>query len=319
MLPSSSTVAVQKKKYVRPKCQHKAWKQNCTTCIPKLLCTHKIRKQHCTTCTPKLLCTHKVQKRNCTTCKGSRICECGVHKQYCKKHGGSQLCCSPFCETQANPKYVIIDKASGKKRKYCQHCYINIFPDQPASRNFKNKERAVCEFIKEEIGYLNPLFDKRLGACSKRRPDVFIDCLTHVIIVEIDEFQHRAYKRVDEIKRLKELHQDVALRPLVALRFNPDHYKITCKKFPGCFSARTGYLLDAQKKNWANRLFELGSKIKFYQDSSNVPHGITEDFLFFDHDFVRVPDEEIDETDEEEEEELSNETTFQHQHKKSRH
>jgi hypothetical protein len=71
------------------------------------------------------------------------------------------------------------------------------------------------------------VFDKRIeGGCSKRRPDVFVDLLTHVVIVECDEKQHKpkSYTPQCERRRKMELFQDVGNRPVVFVRFNPDGY-----------------------------------------------------------------------------------------------
>jgi hypothetical protein len=61
-----------------------------------------------------------------------------------------------------------------------------------------------------------------VGGCSKRRPDMLLDCLTHSIIIEIDENQHEDYKC--ENKRMMEIFLDLGNRPLVVIRFNPDKY-----------------------------------------------------------------------------------------------
>ena len=46
-------------------------------------------------------------------------------------------------------------------------------------------------------------FDKVIpNGCSKRRPDVMIDCGTHVISVEIDELKHSSYESICENKRI---------------------------------------------------------------------------------------------------------------------
>ena len=48
------------------------------------------------------------------------------------------------------------------------------------------------------------IFNKEIkGGCSKRRPDVRIECLTHTVIVECGEHQHKNVKC--EEKRMMEL------------------------------------------------------------------------------------------------------------------
>ena len=88
--------------------------------------------------------------------------------------------------------------------------------------------------------------DKRIAPageeqpCSKKRPDLFNDRFSHTIIVEIDENQHFAYDEICENKRLMELYQDLAHRPMVVIRFNPDSYTAVHegvkRKMKSCFT-----------------------------------------------------------------------------------
>jgi hypothetical protein len=92
------------------------------------------------------------------------------------------------------------------------------------------KEHYVRNYLKKEFPNIKIVFNKKIdNGCSKRRPDVRIECLTHTIIIEVDEKQHNAY--TCESKRLCELFTDLGNRPLVMIRFNPDRYD----KNKGCF------------------------------------------------------------------------------------
>ena len=52
-----------------------------------------------------------------------------------------------------------------------------------------------------------------------------MDLLTHVVIVECDENQHKSYIPECENRRKMELFRDVGFRPVVFVRFNPDGYR----------------------------------------------------------------------------------------------
>jgi len=94
--------------------------------------------------------------------------------------------------------------------------------------------------------------------CSNRRPDVRIECLTHTVIVECDENQHKNYNC--ENKRMMELFQDLGDRPLVMIRFNPDKYD----NIESCFKfTKTGWL-SLNKKEWNRRINTLKQKIREY-------------------------------------------------------
>ena len=108
------------------------------------------------------------------------------------------------------------------------------------------------------------VFDKAVdGGCSRKRPDVRIECLTHSVIVECDENQHKHYSCED--KRVMQLFQDLGNRPLVVIRFNPDEYddKSSCFKL-----TKAGYL-SLNKKQWNERIGVLKHEIRKY--TQNVP------------------------------------------------
>ena len=105
-------------------------------------------------------------------------------------------------------------------------------------------------------------FDKRVDgdACFPRRPDAFLDLLTHIVVIENDENQHRSYDESCENKRSMQLLVNVALRPLVVLRFNPDAYRDASGRLIGsCFAVHKGngamYLKN--EADYGNRLSTL--------------------------------------------------------------
>jgi hypothetical protein len=94
-------------------------------------------------------------------------------------------------------------------------------------------------------------FDRKVdGGCSRRRPDVFMDCLTHVVIVECDENRHAGYSC--ENKRMMELFEDCGRRPIVFIRFNPD----ACGRRGGCFIP-TPSGLRVNRREWGVRMRRL--------------------------------------------------------------
>lgn len=78
---------------------------------------------------------------------------------------------------------------------YCSHCFCCLFPDKPLASNYKTKERVIIHFISQLLASKFPqstaLYDKRIpNGVSKRRPDAFIDCITHCLVIECDEDGH---------------------------------------------------------------------------------------------------------------------------------
>jgi len=177
----------------------------------------------------------------------------------------------------------ITNAKNNKYKGYCSFCFKNKFPDHPLSRNFKTKEKAVNEFVKQEFSNINWKFDKTLGGCSNRRPDIFGELETHVIIIETDENSHSRYDTSCENKRLCELYEDIAYRNMYVFRFNPDSYtdsdgdKI---KSPWSLS-KTGVLSIKDKKEWNDRLQQL--KIGIQTAIENIPEkSIDIQYYFFD-------------------------------------
>jgi hypothetical protein len=92
-----------------------------------------------------------------------------------------------------------------------------------------------------------------------------------VIIVEIDENQHTDYDCSCENKRLMELSQDVAHRPIVFIRFNPDEYiSADNKKVTSCWASQTGGMMGIKKskvKEWNKRINSLYDCIDYWSNN----------------------------------------------------
>ena len=203
---------------------------------------------------------------------------CNIHKKDYMVDVTNNKCISVNCET--------IVRYKRKYNGYCLRCFINLFPNAKNSKNYKIKEQHVVDFIKENFTQ-HFIFDKSVdGACSRKRPDAYLDLFTHVIVIECDENQHK-YGYSCENKRMMLLFNDFGNRPIVFIRLNPDsyinHYN---KKIQSCFKYHNFSQVPVvkNKKEWLNRLNEL--KIKISKYIKNIPNKeITEEYLFFDSKF----------------------------------
>lgn len=184
---------------------------------------------------------------------------------YCAKHAKNDMvnvidtfCKTLYCET------VITNK---KYEGYCLRCFVHLYPDMPNSRNYKTKEQSVVDYVKKEFSNINIICDKKIkGGISNRRPDILIDNNEQVIIIEIDENQHREYDCSCENKRLMELSRDLAHRPLVFIRFNPDTYiKINNTKSISCWGLdKRNMFVIKNIKEWNLRLEQLKEQILYW-------------------------------------------------------
>ena len=176
-----------------------------------------------------------------------------------------KTCKSDWCSTQVSTK---------KYDGYCLFCYINLFPDKTVSRNYKTKEYSVVEFVKTKFPHFDFIADKIIsGGCSRRRPDLFLDILYQIIIIEIDENQHQDYDSTCENKRVMELSQDLGHRPIVFIRFNPDDYKKDEKNITSCWGCdKNGICVikKSKQKEWLKRLNTLEDQIKYWTAPENM-------------------------------------------------
>jgi hypothetical protein len=188
---------------------------------------------------------------------------CFSHKKEGMINIRAQTCKTHLCYRQVNEKYD----------GYCLRCFVNLFPDKPVSHNYKTKEFAVVEFVKNKFENYTWIADKIVSdGCSKKRPDLLLDLGYQVIIIEIDEKQHIDYECSCENKRIMELSQDVEHRPIIFIRFNPDDYNIKEKKITSCWGLNGKgicIIKKSKKDEWEQRLNILEKQINYWINLEN--------------------------------------------------
>jgi hypothetical protein len=167
-----------------------------------------------------------------------------------------------MCETVAHKKY----------EGHCLRCFVYTHPDKPNARNYKTKERTVVDIVLAAFPNFTWVADKKVAdGCSRRRPDLFLDMGSHVIIVEVDENQHTDYDCSCENKRLMEISQDIGHRPIIFIRFNPDDYTDQSgAKVKSCFAAdKSGIYKVAKSKvgDWNIRTNALLQQIAYWSET----------------------------------------------------
>ncbi len=147
-----------------------------------------------------------------------------------------------------------------QKEYMCHQCFMFTYPNHEYSRHYKTKELTFTRLLQQDLelqGIPCVLDSKISGGCSRRRPDVFIDLLTHVLIIEIDEDQHLSYNESCEYVRTIELNEDIGHRPMYIIRLNPDSYKLNGKSIRGCFTSK----MELNKKEFTHRYSTLLSTV----------------------------------------------------------
>ena len=189
---------------------------------------------------------------------------CATHKKNGMVDVKSKTCLSEWCSTRVQEKYD----------GYCLFCYMNLFPDKPVSRNYKTKEYSVVDYVKTKFPDVEWIADKKIsGGCSKRRPDLLLDLLYQIIIVEVDENQHIDYDCSCQNKRIMELSQDLGHRPIIFIRFNPDEYVKDGKNIASCWGQNKKGICVVKKSKtdeWSHRLTVLENHINYWINPENV-------------------------------------------------
>jgi hypothetical protein len=189
---------------------------------------------------------------------------CNTHKLESMINVKIIKCKTHLCDTKANKNY----------EGFCLRCYIHTYPDKPTMRNYKTKEQNVVDFINNSFHNLTIQTDKIIqDGCSKKRPDIQIDLGYQIIIIEIDENQHKTYDCSCENKRLMEISQDYKHRPIIFIRFNPDDYINNGVKVQSCWKIlKSGILkIDKEKEiEWNDRLNSLKCQIEYWCNPNNI-------------------------------------------------
>lgn len=225
----------------------------------------------------------------------SKTCACGKLAQYKNPEDGALFCndCAPV--GVKSRKIPCLGKACPGQAQnrvyegYCARCFSHLFPDKPAARNYKTKERLVLERLKPvlaaEFPHLETSFDRAVsGGCSRRRPDVFVDALTHSVIGEIDEEGHDKDEYCAcENKRMMQLFQDLGNRPVVFVRINPDAYTDPQGRRHGsCFGRDSaGKLVVVDEAEWRARVDLFIERVR--ESLRTVPEReVTVEHLYYD-------------------------------------
>jgi len=278
----------------------------CTHCdnskIPTNLCGLGRKATACTACAkahdPEWYAAYESMQGTCTHCDKSKIntnlCGLGRKATACitcaKAHDPEWYAAY---ENMRRCIYHPTTACSSKRRPdldgYCGRCFTHLFPGDPRTKFIRtcvhHKEMAVRAFLQERFPDVTWSFDRKItDGCSSRRPDAFAHIGSHVISVEIDEFEHTDYDCSCQNRRTMELFEDAGRLPHVFVRFNPDEYYLHGEKIQGCWgkNPNTGEprLAPKHRKQWEQRLEKLADIIEHFR--SHAPSKEVESvFLFY--------------------------------------
>ena len=127
-----------------------------------------------------------------------------------------------------NTRRRLCQKAVSLFKRQCQICDLadSLYICKQCEGQRHQKEWQIVCLLKKRIN-LRPTLDSNLPVkecsnSSNRSPDVYYQRLTHCVIVEIDEDQHRRYNPQCECSRISEIVSSLGGYPLTVIRYNPD-------------------------------------------------------------------------------------------------
>lgn len=182
---------------------------------------------HCLDCKEERMVDLKNKK--CIVCnkhQASYSKEIGIPASHCKSCKPESLidvkhkqCKNNSCDVRGNTKY----------RGYCSWCFQHLFPDNPLSKQIRNKtyesEVAIAVLERDkEYKHDKPMF---LGGCDcsvRRRVDFWKIIGNTVLAIEVDEEQHKQYNSKEEELRYDDLYMAFSGK-WIFIRFNPNNFK----------------------------------------------------------------------------------------------
>jgi hypothetical protein len=174
---------------------------------------------------------------------------------------------------------------SNKYNGYCKRCYVKLNPDLKLPF-LKIKEYTVVNYIIDNFNDYNWIYNQKIqNGTSTRVPDLLLDLGYQIIIIEIDEKQHKYYNKNEEELRINEICSDLLNRPIVFIHFNPDGYiDKNNNKIKSCWKfTKNKYFTLINKRLWYYRLLTLKSQIKYWLNPLNkLDTNIKIVNLFFD-------------------------------------
>ena len=193
---------------------------------------------------------------------------CEEHKQVGEYNLVERKCLNPNC---AN-KFIDILDVNGFCVSYC-----SMIEQSKLYRKYQKKKEIVIKNLLEKHIVL-PLYMEDItgdNGCSTSKPDFVYHLGTHILIIEVDEKQHKSYTNCgqtkDEIidrenRRMYNLAHEFDGLPVIYLRYNPDTYRVDGKLTKTPDKQRHDIFIK-----WVKKCI-----------SESIPEGIHVKYLFFD-------------------------------------
>jgi len=150
----------------------------------------------------------------------------------------------------------------------CQYCNPETF-----KRVYLKKQNKVKDYLDKYLcntsKYIS--YDKIIygGYCGKERPDFFFDFGTFILVLEVDENQHKDRPKECEYARMINIFHSFGMKTLF-IRYNPDKYKSNLNKYAKGIERRINLLKEINYwKDNSDKIDSLCSAVYMYFDNDN--------------------------------------------------
>lgn len=253
-------------------------------CIIRLKATSTCFARHALLPSNALLCHHtdhpEGRRSDASSTGASAIyrSETKLARKRCAYFGALQ---AQYCEAHKGP-----DDMDQRKVKCCACGLCGRLDEQGRCRDcnpdtferkIKEKQLRVQHWLDNNHTTPYTLTDRHVFVyglgCIKQRPDFLYDFPTHVLILEVDEDQHKSHSLCDETRMIN-IAQNLR-RKTIFIRYNPDEY--SCEGLNGNCTHEERMLV---LRGWISKL----------ENVENVAHFVSCVYLFFDgFDEQKVP------------------------------
>ena len=175
----------------------------------------------------------------------------------------SKRCLEPGCD-----KHIETRKNKQKHKGFCYTCFYTKYPNEGCCKSNDIKERLIVNHIIKKFPDYKFILNKAIGP-KNHRPDMLLELDDRVIIIEIDEDQHKKYN-TDELLRLDTM-QKAINKKVICIRFNPDSFIRDNVGTSSCFKLNDNKIFEISKHDeFECRLNHLYKYIEKYSSHNYI-------------------------------------------------
>ncbi len=295
--PAYFKLGDEKQKYCKTCAPKGARSINCGMCDCGKYATHTLpydrKALFCATCKPE------------NAIFRARCCPCGVKARFglpCKQATACSICRASDmiymptkrCDMQKCKKFALYGTYTSRKHceehkqegefnlieKKCQGCELM---EVLSSNNLCTmcEPSVFMKYVKREEDHVRKILDAHkmryignrivsTASCGKERPDFVFEFITHNVILEVDEYQHRSYNCLCEQVRMINITQAFGGTPIFWIRYCP-HEFIPANSFAKSTISKTkreAHLLEWLQLAFKRDMHHLAEVVYLFYDGT---------------------------------------------------